>query len=75
MDKSNYGLTDTCRASLRCDRCDLPLHCSTYNDVKIVYSTSVAKDKGFHCIRCAVNKKKVTTEEIEQTISQLVRVN
>jgi len=66
------GLIDTCPENARCDRCDLPLQGSTFNDIKIVYA--VPKHRTFWCVRCAVRKNKVTTEQIEQQVNQLVRV-
>lgn len=62
--------------SLRCDRCDLLLKNSKWNDVMIFYSTNKKLIDGFVCIQCAVgyNKQimpKITVKEVDDFLTHL----
>lgn len=74
--QSDYGFTTKCSLNKRCDRCDLPLHISTYKGVKVVYSKSKSKACGFLCVTCAtrINRNQnvlATIEDLENFVSYL----
>ena len=75
--KGVLGLILKCtKPDARCDRCDVPLIHSTWNDVSVCYSISKTPRDGFICIQCALGhnrtyKPKTTTEEVDAFIEHL----
>ncbi len=71
------GLTTRCnKSNARCDRCDIPLVHSTWNDVFVCYSVSKSSNDGFICIQCAVGhsktkKARITSQEVDDFIKHL----
>lgn len=73
MNKHNekLGLTTKCsKLDARCDRCDLLLKHSTWNDVFVCYSVNNSPSDGFICIQCATgqirtHKPRITSEEVD----------
>jgi|APSaa5957512535_1039671.scaffolds.fasta_scaffold265985_2 hypothetical protein len=71
--QSELGLTTEYGLSARCDSCDLPLHCSTWKNIKIVFSKNRSMRNGFLCVRCTISKgtpgrrrdPNVTTEDLD----------
>lgn len=71
------GLTTKCsKSNVRCDRCDLLLVHSTWNDVSVCYSISKSPNDGFICIQCATGriktiKPRTTSQEVDVFIQHL----
>ena len=71
------GLTNYCSLNARCDRCDIGLDVSTYKGIKIVFSKSKSRARGFLCVTCATRANKnqnvlATIEELDEFVSYLI---
>ena len=71
------GLTHAFPRHRRCDRCDLPLQCSEYNNTGLVYSVNTSPLSGFICVRCAGTKSpkgnvRVTVNDMDQYLQKLL---
>jgi hypothetical protein len=79
ISKSEFGLTNKSNGNARCTHCDLPLHCSTWKDVKVFFSLNRTLVNGFYCVRCATSrgppgrrrKQNITIEELDKYVEAL----
>jgi len=71
------------REEPRCDRCNLLLSQSQWNDTHVVFSTSQNRQSGFLCVHCAVNphktkhgmvKQRIVADEVEDYVKKLARM-
>ena len=75
--KGVLGLTTKyVQSNARCDRCDIPLVHSTWNDATVCYSISKSTNDGFICIQCATGhnrraKHRVTAQEVDDFTKHL----
>lgn len=77
------GLVHNVGRAVRCDRCDLPLSCSTWKDKQISYSVTSNHRDGFLCVRCSTrnsnknkaSKPRVTIEELDEYLARLLRIS
>jgi len=79
MSKQNgvIGLISKCsKLDARCDRCDLLLIHSIWNNISVCYSISKLPKYGFICIQCASGhakkiKPRTTPQEVDDFIQYL----
>lgn len=76
--KPQFGLTQDIRTGKNCQRCNISLSSSIYNDIQIAFC--FGKKSKYVCIKCALLKSKsskksrVTIEDIDNFLSSANKI-